>query len=103
MNIFKRIKMQWRLLQIAIRLTVIETELSNTGMLWNFQLIHHPKRDYIMEIIDEEYALGIEEANLLLKLKRYDLYEEVCKQLKLIENYRNELGLMLIQAGVITP
>lgn len=102
MNIFKRIKIQWRLLQIATRLTVIETELSSTGMFWNFQLIYHPKRDYIMGIIDEQYELVIEEANLLLKLKRYDLYEEVCKQLKIIENNRNELGLMLIQAGVIT-
>ncbi len=57
-------------------------------------------RKEIMGWMERTYELGIEEANLFLKLKKYDLYRQVLEQLKISEKNIAEVKYMCMQEGV---
>jgi len=99
---FNKIRMRARLIQIGIELTVLASKLESVPIFWNFQYMKLPEesRKEIMGWMERTYELGIEEANLLLKLKKYDLYKQVLKQLKISEKNIAEVKYMCIQEGV---
>ena len=99
---FNKIRMRARLIQIGIELTVLASKLESVPIFWNFQYMKLPEesRKEIMGWMERIYELGIEEANLLLKLKKYDLYKQVLKNLKLAQKNIEEVKYMCIQEGV---
>lgn len=99
---FNRIKMKMRLIQIALELTVLSSKLESVPIIWNFQYmkLSESTRKEIMGWMERTYELGIEEANILLKLKKYDLYRQVLEQLKVSEKNIAEVKYMCIQEGV---
>ena len=99
---FDRIKMKMRLIQIGLELTVLSSKLENVPIVWNFQYMKLPEstRKEIMGYMERTYELGIEEANIFLKLKKYDLYKKVLKQLKISEKSIAEVKYMCMQEGV---
>lgn len=98
----RRIKWRWRLLEIACRLTYLEKQLESVPIFWNFQYLTLPEdtRKEIMGWMEETYELGIEEANILLNLKKYDLYKQVVQNIKLAHENICEVKFMCLQNGV---
>lgn len=98
----QRIKWRFRLTEIAVRLTYLSKKLEGVPIFWNFQFLKLPEktRKEIMGWMEETYELGIEEANLLLKLRKYDLYRQVVGNLKLCQNNISEVKYMCLQEGV---
>lgn len=99
---FNKIKMRARLIQIGIELTVLSSKLESVPIFWNFQYMKLPEstRKEIMGWMERTYELGVEEANILLKLRKYDLYKQVLEQLKISEKNISEVKYMCIQEGV---
>lgn len=99
---FNKIKMRARLIQIGIELTELSSKLESVPIFWNFQYMKFPEstRKEIMGWMERTYELGIEEANIFLKLREYDLYKQVLEQLKISEKNIAEVKYMCIQEGV---
>ena len=98
----QNLKLRWRLFEIWYRITYLSKMLEGVPIFWNFQYMKLPEhtRKEIMGWIEEVYDLGIEEANILLKLKKYDLYKEVLDSLEISHKNICELKLMCLQEGV---
>lgn len=99
---FKRLKWRWRLLEISIRLTSLEKMLESVPIFWNFQYMKLPKetRKTVMGWMEEVHELGIEEANLLLNLGKYDLHRKVIENVELAEKNIKEVKQMCDENGV---
>lgn len=99
---FDRIKLIARLDLISLKLVILETKIQKVPIFWNYQYLHLPEesRKEIMGWLEEQYELGIESANILLKLKKYKEYKLVLQDLKRLEVHIKNIKFMCLQEGV---
>lgn len=99
---FDKIKLTAKLDLIGLKLVILETKIQNVPIFWNYQYLHLPEesRKEIMRWLEEQYELGIESANILLKLKKYKEYKLVLQDLKKLEDNIANIKYMCMQEGV---
>lgn len=99
---FDKIKLVTKLDLISLKLVILETKIQRVPIFWNYQYMKLPEesRKEIMGWLEEQYALGIESANILLKLKKYKEYKLVLQDLKRLEDNIANIKYMCLQEGV---